>query len=242
MKTNSVNFTSRCPEIRQAQWVCHNINVNFPHLSTTRIAPFVDKLEDKFPEVHDKFVSTNRLVGELPQITNNEEKKVFQIFSWMRKLTRTLNLRRKEMRPLIGDYAKMSDVLSQFKHTKLANCGENAKLSELIMRLNGHENVYTAGIKIGDQHVDHVVCFFNKDGSKFDGTIKNNKTIIIDSWLNEVDFANNMLIKYKNIYKDFMFIPKDGKLSFRNVKSLDLTKKELAQFANEFTKLVSKSY
>lgn len=238
MTTNSVNFTSRCPEIRQAQWVCHSINANFPHLSTTRIAPFIDKLEDKFPEVHDKFVSTNRLVGKLPQITNNKEKKIFQIFSWIKRLTRTLNLRREERCPLIGDYAKMSDVLSQFKYTKLANCGENAKLSALIMKLNGHKNVYTASIKVGNKHIDHVVCFFNKDGSKFDGTIKNNKTIMIDSWLNEADFANNMLIRYRNIYKDFMFIPKDGKLSFRDIKSLDLTQEELAQLASEFPQLV----
>lgn len=238
MKTNSVNFTSRCPEIRQAQWVCHSINVNFPHLSTTRIAPFIDKLEDKFPKVHDKFISTNRLVGKYPQIANDEEKKIFQIFSWMKRLTRTLNLRREERYPLIGDYAKMSDVLSQFKYTKLANCSENAKLSALMMKLNGHKNVYTASIKAGNKHIDHVVCFFNKDGSKFDGTIKNNKTIIIDSWLNEVDFANNMLIKYRNMYKDFMFIPKDGKLSFRDIKSLDLTQEELAQLASEFPQLV----
>lgn len=234
----SVNFTGRCPQIKDAQWVCHCVNSNFPHLSTTRLAPFVEKLEDKFPTAYDKFISANPLVGQVIHATSDEERKVISIFSWMRRLVRTLNIERNDRTFLKDTYSKIIIILGQFNHLKIANCGEDAKLSELIMRLNGHENVHTAGINVGDKHVDHIVCFFNRDGSKFDGTIKNNNTIIIDSWLNEVDFANNMLKRYKNAYKDFMFVPKDGKLSFRDIKSLDLTKEELAQLGSEFPQLL----
>lgn len=237
MISQNVSFTSRSPQIRDAQNVCHNVSVNFPHLSTTRLAPFVLNLEEKFPEVYDSFISANPCAGRFFVPKTAQEKKLGSIFSWVRNLNRELNFHRSNRDCLKGDYQKMLDILSQFRYVRVANCHEDAKLSELVLRARGHKNVYTGRINVGGHDVDHMVCFYNKDGMPFDGKI-GKKTIVVDAWLNEADFADNILLKYRNIYKDFLFLPKNGKLSFSNVESLKLKKEELANLVDEFPELL----
>ena len=57
----------------------------------------------------------------------------------------------------------------------------------------------------------HTVCAFNRDGSVCN-QIENNNTIIVDSWCGMVDFANNMIHNYKNMFQEHFKIPKNKKI------------------------------
>lgn len=91
-------------------------------------------------------------------------------------------------------------------------------LAQSILKLNGVENAYVAGLRVDDAPIDHCVCVFNKDGSVFDGTVNKN-TIIIDPWFGGgADFAANMFVKYKNMAaKFFTSIHNDSKITFRDI-------------------------
>lgn len=242
MKINSFDtqdFTARCPQIRQAQWVCHKVKSEFPHLSSTKITPSIDKLEDKYPQAADKFMNYNPQAGRFITFDSPEEKRVISILHWFRRFIRNLNAERLSRSAIKDDFGSTYSILSQLKYVRAGNCFENAKLSELILKLNGIDNACVGKIKVGDHNVDHVVCAFNKNGSNFDGDINKN-TIIIDSWLGEADFADNMLIKYKSIYKDYLFIPKEGKLSIEKIEKLNLNEAEIQEFKDDFPQLLRK--
>ena len=38
----SSTFTSRCPQVRDADWVCRTINHKLPHFSSTKMQPFIE--------------------------------------------------------------------------------------------------------------------------------------------------------------------------------------------------------
>lgn len=234
---DNVNFTSRCPQIRDAQKVCHRIAANFPHFSSTRLVPMSDKFENKYSALYDEFINSNPAAGRFPNVVNDEERKILSVFAAVRRLISEINSCRLDRVAINDDFSKIYSIISQLKFERIGNCAEDAQISELILRLNNKRNVYTGRLNVGDRQVDHSVCFFNKDGSEFSGKVGKN-TILIDSWLGEVDFADNMLLKYKSIYKDYLFIPKDGKISFRNVKSLNLSETELETLANDFPELI----
>lgn len=233
---DNINFTARCKQIKEAQNVCHKVVVNFPHLSSTKLAPLSDKFENRYPLLYDKFISANPAGGRFAIGKTNEERMVFAVFKSIRRLICNINSCRLDRIGIEDDFSKIYAILSQLKYNKIGNCAEDAQISELILRLGGKKNVYTASLNIGDHKVDHLICFFNKDGSKFDGKIGKN-TILVDSWLGDADFADNMLLKYKSIYKDFLFMPKNGKISFRNIKSLNLSDKELQSLKQDFPEL-----
>lgn len=239
MKVNYLdnqNFTSRCPQIKEAQNVCHKVASNFPHLSSTRFIPLRDKFENKYSTLYDEFINSNPTKTGHHKIYSNAERKVLAVFNAVKNLVADINTARSERIGYKDDLSKTYLLLSQLKYGRIGNCGEDAQLSELILRISGKKNVYTGSMKVGDCNIDHDVCFYNKDGSKFIGGIKKN-TILVDSWLGEADFADNMLLKYKSIYKDYLFIPKDGKISFRNVQSLNLSETELNTLKKDFPEL-----
>ena len=117
----------------------------------------------------------------------------------------------------------MNNVLGQFKHDKLGNCGEDAFMSAAILRINGLDNACTAGLKVDGQYFDHFVCVFNKDGSTFNGK-PNKNTIIIDPWVGMADFASNMFQKYKNVFNKFLIgINPQSEISFRDVDEIKIS-------------------
>ena len=209
---NGVNFTSRCPKIRRAQWVCHKVKSEFPHLSSTKITPSIDRLEDKFPQAADKFMYYNPQAGRFISFDSPQEKRVISILHWFRMFIRDLNAQRMFRAANNTDFGSMYAIISQLKFAKVGNCFENA---------------------------DHVVCLFNKDGSDFTGNVNKN-TIIVDSWLGDADFADNMLGKYRSIYKDYLFVPKDGKLSIERIEKLNLNEAEYQEFKDDFPQLLKK--
>ena len=101
-------------------------------------------------------------------------------------------------------------LVKEIKKNKVGNCFEDAMLAELVGHINGQDNIHMGNILVKKQNVkkqisiDHAVAFITnkKIRSDKDYTFKNKEAVIIDPWLNIVDFAGNYFTKIKNQYRD----------------------------------------
>ena len=230
------SFTSSSTQIRDAQWVCQKVR-SFPHISTTHIAPSVEELADKNIELYDRFMDKKpfeHFVANTPK-----EAKLVRIFSWRNQLVDRITRARDEWYVGTKDnYKRVVNILNQFKYDRLGNCGEDAYLATAILKLNGIDNAYVAKIEVDNYWIDHVICVFNRDGSVFDGkSLKN--TIIIDPWVGDADFAQNMFLKYKGQYKKFMCgIKSDSEIKLSKSDYVLFSQKELKVLQEKFKYLL----
>lgn len=239
MTSNSINqnipFTARPPQIKDAQWVARTVR-SFPHISTTRISASMWKLQEQNLGLYDRFVSKKPFEHFMPQ--NEHELKIVKLFAWQKRIINRIAKARDEWS--VGhkdDYRRVGNVLNQFKYDKIGNCGEDAFLSAAIVKMNGVKNVYTAKMKVDDSPIDHVVCVFNSDGSSFNGKVKKD-TIIIDSWIDQADFASNMFVKYKNLCQKFFFnLKPKSEIGFREITPVELTGEEQFVLSLKYDKL-----
>ena len=224
IQNKNIAFTARAPQIKDAQWVARKVR-SFPHISTTRLSAPIWNLQEQNLALYDRYMAKKSFERFVPK--NDNEAKLVKLFAWHKRMINKLKNARDEWR--VGrkdDFRRVSSVLGQFKYDKVGNCGEDAFLSGAIAKINGVENVYTAKLNVDDSVVDHVVCFFNSDGAKFDGNIKND-TIIIDSWIGEADYAKNMFVKYKNLCQKFFFnLKPNSEIRFQNVSPINLSGSE----------------
>lgn len=219
---NSPTFSSRCVQIKDAQWVCRKVR-SIPHLSTTKIGATMLDLEIENPQSYDKFVNKHPFE---PLVANSKKEAwLFKMFGWYRRIITKMSHARENCRFGKKDNLHLvENVIQQLKTEGFGNCGEDALLSAAILNINGAKS-YTARMKVDDLLIDHLVCIFNKDSSVFDGKITN-KTIIIDSWLDDVDFASNMFVKYKSLYKKYFSIKRKSKIDFCDIKPVELSGSE----------------
>ncbi len=234
---NNFSFKGRCPQIKDAQWVCHVVNTAYPHVSTTRFNAPMLKIKQKNPELYNEFLNQNPFHFSAP--FNFKELKLIAMFDWQKRLIDKLNRVRKEWQyGCKTDSRRVNNLIGQLKYNKIGNCGEDAMLAEAILKLNGVDNACTAGLNVNNLNIDHSVCVFNRDGSMFDGKVTKN-TIVIDPWLGTADFASNMFLKYKNLCKQYFSNLKDNsKISFRDIKSLDIPGEEALLLALRQDKLM----
>lgn len=220
--SNNINFTGRCPQVRDAQWVCHVVNTAFPHVSTTRFSAPMYKLKQENAQLYNNFVGKNSFSKNRPY--NYDELKLLTLFNWQNRLIGKINRARKIWQLGLKNNSKLvNNIIDQLKFHRLGNCGEDALLSEAILKINGVKNSYTANLVTDNSKIDHSVCVFNRDGSIFDGKVTKN-TIIIDPWIGAADFAQNMFLKYKSLANKYFFNIKDNsKLGLTNIQSLDMS-------------------
>ena len=235
--SNNINFTGRCPQVRDAQWVCHVVNTAYPHVSSTRFSAPMYRLKQENAELYNKFIDKNPFHVSGP--FNFRELKLVALFDWQKRLVDKLNRVRREWQyGCKSSYQLVNNVIGQLKFGKIGNCGEDALLSEAILKINGVKNSYTANLITDNSKIDHSVCVFNRDGSKFDGKVTKN-TIIIDPWIGAADFAQNMFLKYKSLANKYFFnIDDKSKLGLTNIKSLNLSGKDTFLLALKHGKLV----
>lgn len=234
--SNNINFSGRCPQIRDAQWVCHIVNTAYPHVSTTRFSAPMYRLKQENAELYNKFIDKNPFHVSGP--FNFRELKLIELFDWQKRIVDKLNRVRREWQYGCKSGSQLiNNVIGQLKFGKIGNCGEDALLSEAILKINGVDNACTAALKIDNHNIDHSVCVFNKDGSKFDGKVTKN-TIVIDPWFGTADFASNMFLKYKSFCKKYFFNMKDdSKIGFRDIKSLNISGEEFLLLSLEHDNL-----
>ncbi len=103
-----------------------------------------------------------------------------------------------------------SALVKEVKKKKVGNCFEDAMLAELIGHINGQDNIHMGNIYVKKQNVQnqksigHAVAFItNKKISKDHSyKLKGKEAIIIDPWLNIVDYAGNYFTKIRNQYRE----------------------------------------
>jgi len=231
---DKIAYTGRCPQIKDAQWVCHIVRSDFPHFSSTRFSAPVYKYIMNNLDLYNSTVnaSLKRNFGS----KTPEQQKLTRIFEWRRRsLQKYREIRDFRRYGCHTTGGSVNNILKQFENDRFGNCGEDAYVSAAILNINGIKNAYTAGLKVDNDVIDHAVCVFNKDGApltvktfQFDGTPVgwkiNRNTIIIDPWLDAADFASNMFVKYKNLCRKFFSNIKDNsKFELCNVKIMNLT-------------------
>jgi hypothetical protein len=203
---NSPMFNSRCPEIKLGQDICHKVNCDFPHYSLY-----------KFRAMIDKGIS-RRIV---------KPKAIMDIIS------KHNDINADNYTNPVSYFPSLFDSIKKYHYF---NCHESALLAELILKINGIKNSYTACLRDGKAKGNHILCLFNRDGSKIaireeNGElipqIENNKTIIIDPWAGICDFANNALKEYHSFWDkclkpNVMADRADGKYNLIKACSMDL--------------------
>lgn len=219
----SPSFQARCPHIREAQNVCHIISANYPHVSDTRIRPAFYNLMEK-DYVSEKF-------------------KVKYIL-WLRRFADKMQEVRDMFQQSLGGVMpakpRPMKIFQQFKIYNMGNCHENALAAEAILKLNGTQNACCVNLKQGSTPIDHVVCVFNRDGSKFDGVVKNNQTIIVDPWLGKADFANNMFKFYENNCKIRLNLKDRGHFTLTNPRETNISEFDIKLMREYFSDLFYK--
>jgi hypothetical protein len=210
------SFQARCPQIREAQNVCHIISSGYAHVSDTRIRPALYNLMAK-DNVSDAFknkylIWLRRFIDQMQEIRDT-----FQ----------------GSLKGMMPSKPRPMKVFQQLKLYHRGNCFENAVAAEAILKLNGVPNACCATLNKGNTSLDHIVCIFNRDGSIFDGKIKNNQTIIVDPWIGKADFANKMFKYYENNCKTLLNFKNDEKFKIGSVREADI---------REFDKTLMKQY
>ncbi len=178
---NNVSFNGRCPQIRDAQWIARKVISEYPHISTSRLGKQITEIQKNNVDVFCKFMQSKRkFSGIKPQ--SQKENIIFRIFDWRTTFSDKIDNARNAWVPTSkNESGFINNLINQLKYEKVGNCGEDAMLSQAILKINGVENAYTASLRVDGAPIDHCVCVFNKDGSIFDGTVNKN-TIIIDPW------------------------------------------------------------
>ena len=263
----SISFTSRCPQIRQAEWICHAVNTKLPYRSSSKLNPIIFKFQDRnktFIDMFDKLSVIER--ATFMQSCTPEEKKIILTDRAIINFNTKIRMLRDHVRNIkslmsepvvkkidalgrkIFDTSSLEEkkaraVLNQLKNFHLGNCSETAQVSEIVLKMNGVENAYNAGLLYDHQIVDHRICLYNIDGSEFSGI--NNKTVIVDPWAGFADFANNAFNKYKTIFKDYLgldrYIKLDGgKFKIYQLMKYDLNEKSIEGLKKSYPELVHK--
>ncbi len=219
---NNQSFTARCPQIRDADWVCRKVN-SFQHTSVTK---FRKQILDF--AVSKGALAQGQSVHDLRNLRPISDRNNFllRLYSSYKNVVEKFSIIRASWKEKTLCDAKATDkMINQYKQHKIANCGEDAFLAAAIARMNEVENVYTACLTKNDKLLGHQVCIFNKDGSEFDGIIKPLNTIIIDPWLQKADFASLLSKEYKTSLVNFIDFDEVDKIEFSKkfIKKIDFT-------------------
>lgn len=214
---NSPLFKSRCPEIRLGQDVCHLVNTEFPHYSLYK---FKSRIEEGILRSVVKPTAIMDIMDKHKDINPNNYDNPISYFR---------------------------NLFSSIKEHHYFNCHESALLSELILKLNGIKNSYTAWIQKGDAKANHFVCLFNRDGSEYSPNNKDSEIIIVDPWADLCDFKDNVLNTYKNIWSEELkpdILPenyKDDVYSIEKVSDISLSNEFLEEIKTSYPNLILKN-
>ena len=246
----NINFTGRCPAIRDAQWVSHTVNTELPHISTTRLMPLYKKLAYSEPELvpeSTKIFSMKKLLDVLCLIQDNAKNSLMteKNLEMLKKVSGAIktikSVAYSRVKYQYDDPYNVVNILNMLEKTKRGNCYEDAKFAELILLLNGIQNACTATLEARFAgKLNHILCVFNRDGTRYNGVINKN-TIVIDPWAQKVDFGNNMLKFYRNMCQENFDMPADKKLDITPISKIKLSEDELEIIKEKYPKLIFNS-
>lgn len=257
--SSAVKFQGRNAQIRDAQWVCHQVNARFPHFSTTKFTPaYRNFIAENFnldsnTSKTKSFVDIEKLIIELldnirqnSSTTSQKQFKsnnIIRILASIQKNITQLGIARDDCSKHID--RRLEDILMPLnlvENFKLGNCYEDAKLVELVLKMNNIKNACCGILCNGKKRLDHAVCLVNPTGKIFDENNKlNKKTIIIDSWAGKTDYADNMITYYKNTFGRFLPIEENADIKVQYFDQLFLSQNDINEFREKYPNLVYKS-
>ena len=225
----NISFTSRCQEIELARAACRKVTLYSPSKSYATVS----KLRQTNQDAMEFFENMRNCDYE----TYGRRNKVqIMLDSWL-----NCNKKIKQNREIKGknNVENVQNLFDFVNKTHLGNCGEYANSILPILKMNGIKNAYTTTLKNGNK-VDHEICIFNRDGSKFDGKIKNNKTIIVDAWLGVVDFAHNALKEIRKLGQKHFFFNSQNPLTINseNIGNIELSEKEIKLLREKYPEFI----
>ena len=232
---NQISYTGRCSQIRDAQWVIHALKSNYPHFSSSRIKP---KMSDIYERVRTAGIPYSDIVNKrVPPDTLNG--KLLRLCSWHRNFVQKCSrIRQNNQVSGVCDRRIFYNIIKQLEKSGFGNCGEDSFVSAVILKMNKVKNVFVAKLKADENLVDHSICIFNADGTKFDGKFKKS-TIIVDSWLGQADFAHNLFVTYKNrCSKFFPEIKRDSNIGIDKLREIILSNEDILLLNLDFDKLI----
>lgn len=201
---NNISFTSRSPQIRDAQWVVHTVNTEFPHFSLTKMQPMCAKFLQKnnyCKNLPKSFAEIDDVVSYIPYVSNSmrassfveqlllrldiskkpyeEQKKIKIAISIKDNIQKLYDFRMGYNESYRDDKSYLNNLISQVKKMKMGNCFEDAILSEFVLKLNGLKSATSACLykkdKLGHvSAIDHVVCAFSPDLNDIQACIPSN--------------------------------------------------------------------
>jgi len=206
-----ISFHGRCEQIRNADRFTRLAASVYPHISTSKAS---EKISRQISYM-DYSLPQNRSLSDLS-------------FKYSTKLSH-LRL------GMSSGIELLKAVIRALKEERIGNCYEEARLTEIIAKINGQENVYPMKILVSRNRsgalvpIDHAVAVITdkKIEPKRTYLFKNNEAVILDPWLGITDFCAHFSEKLKNDFaKHFDMIP-DNDFSMRFFAK---TSKDMAEF------------
>lgn len=262
------SFTSRCPQIRDAQWVSHIVNSTFPHFSTTKhqegIISYLEnnnlcssrpnnltqvmELLERTPEIN-KRRPPKSILEKIENSINylflsKRDKRIFNIKKHIyNKIYQLIELRKNAFKKeFLKKDSPTIKIIEYLKNEKIGNCLEDAMLSEIVLKLNGVKNVSRIHmynlVNGGEKVVDHSVCLINPPDVPFEKGHFHPKSIIVDAWSGKCDFAENMLRDYRNTRGKFFRVKGNKKTIYEPAKEIPISNSDLEKIKNEYPQLI----
>ncbi len=121
----------------------------------------------------------------------------------------------------------------------LGNCFEEAKLAELIGRINGQKNIYAVKIFAGDKYALHEAAMLTD--KKFDiqtrYKLKGKDALILDPWLQVTDFVGKYVEQIKSNFAKTLGI-KNGNIELQIDADGKLTPRKIKEFKEKYPELL----
>ena len=122
----------------------------------------------------------------------------------------------------------------------LGNCAEEAKLAELIGKINGIKNIYSGSIFAGKGFAKHDVAFITNEEIKPNKKYKFKKkdALIIDPWLGITEFAGNYFKIIKTNFAKLLEIRGNSKPYIIPDFTSKLTQAKIRNFRKKYSELI----
>ena len=178
--------------------ISHRVNTTYPHLSTSKFVPMYEHMvlkrrSNKGLDI-DVFVNLDKVKKGFTTMQKYIDAIFIKTYKVREKYNSKLNF---------INLIETNNIIKQLKKSRLGNCHEKAHIAQKLLAIKGYKpsiaNIIKNGCDLG-----HVVCVFNHDGTEFDNEIINNKTIILDPWLDVVDLANNYFKNHEGVLNSYL--------------------------------------
>ena len=246
------SFTARCPQVRDADWVCRVINHTFPHFSSSKQQVRIINLLKRNRSAI-KYETTPKTLTDVYEILEkfkpkDKTSKLSKQLKTIKDILERYAIKRFSAECHMGHGNKIFESLHLMENFKFGNCSECAMIAELILKMNGIHNACCATLNKGLQRspitewkdLDHLICVFNKDGSVFNGRITP-QTIFIDPWVNKAGFAKDMERFYRNEFSHFFQLDPDEVFKYEPAYIVDVTDFTMAKIKSKYPPFLFKN-